>query len=153
MVQILTTSGPVVVNDEIISRVINRTSDYPYTHVWGPAPAGPLETAEDAATLVGRLHLGVPLARLAAPAGAPIWLKGSAVSLLRPATAFEHGVAAPFVNSVAIVAGRVQAMSDMFEQAYAILVQAGANLPAMPAGRVADYDAHVAIPPQVFELW
>lgn len=159
MVQIVTTSGPVVVNDEIITRVISRTVDFPYTHVWGPGGSAPLEVPEDATTLVARLSLARPLAKLTAPAGDQIWIKGSAVSLVRPATPFEHGAKAPFINSIAIVAGRTQSMNEDFLTAYTALVDAGANLPSnlmtitAIQGEVQGYSAHVQLSPQVFQVW
>ena len=130
MVQIVTTLGPVVVNDEAIGRIISRTPNIPYTHVWGPSGSSFLETAEDAAALVARLHLATPLSQLSVPTGQPIWIKGAAVTLIRAATPFEQADARPpLINSIAIVAGRTQALHEDFQSAYRILQAGGTHIP------------------------
>jgi hypothetical protein len=130
MVQIVTTLGPVVVSDEAIARIISRTPDIPYTHVWGPSGSSLLETAEDAGTLAARLQLAKPLSRLSVPTGEPIWIKGAAVTLIRPATPFEQeGAKPPIINSIVIVAGRTQALHEDFPTAYKILQAGGTHVP------------------------
>ena len=49
--------------------------------VTGPAPAV-IETAEDAAHLVGRLHPKVALVKLTRPNNTAVWIKGAAVTLV-----------------------------------------------------------------------
>jgi len=53
------------------------------SYVSGPGPA-PIATNEAAAALVGRLHPKQALAVLTRPNNTPVWIKGSAVTLLRP---------------------------------------------------------------------
>src|SRR5262245_35525802 len=126
MVQIVTTLGPVVVTDEAVARIISRTADIPYTHVWGPPGNSFLETAEEAGALAERLKLAKPLCRLSVPTGQPIWIKGSAVTLVRPATVFEQGTTEPpLINSIVIVGGKTQALHEDFQTAYKALQAAG----------------------------
>jgi hypothetical protein len=52
------------------------------SYVTGPAPAV-IETAEDAAHLVGRLPRKVALVKLTRPNNTPVWIKGAAVTLVK----------------------------------------------------------------------
>jgi hypothetical protein len=65
----------------------------PRTYVHGIS-RGPLVTAEDAAALVARLGVKPPLAKLTRPDSTPVWVKGSAVTLIRPPLATELPVKA-----------------------------------------------------------
>jgi hypothetical protein len=86
-----------------------------------------LETAEDAEALATRLQLAKPLCKLTAPEGAGVWIKAAAVTLIRPPNSFEKET--PHINSIAIVAGRTQALLEDFPTAYRILQVGGTHVP------------------------
>jgi hypothetical protein len=159
VVQIVTTVGPVVVNDDSISRVVPRTPDFPYAHVWGPAGSGPLEVVEEASALVARLQIATPLVTLTTPGGEPVWIKGAAVTLCRQATPFEHGTKVPFINSIAIVAGRTQGLLEDVNTSRARLVAGGAHLPeplmtiSTVHGEVGGFSPKAVASSDVFQVW
>jgi len=61
----------------------------PHTYVHG-VDRGVLVTREDAAALVARLGADPPLARLTRPNSTPVWVKGSAVTAIRPPLVAER---------------------------------------------------------------
>lgn len=160
MVQIITTVGPVIVTDEAVARIISRAPDNPYTHVWGPAGSSLLETAEDAGALVARLQLAKPLCKLTVPTGEPVWIKGSAVTLVRAATEFEQGSEKPaLINCIIIVAGRTQAVHEDFQAAYKALQAAGTLVPEVLTslttvhGEVKGFALAPSKTPDVYQAW
>lgn len=128
MVQILIVNGQTAfVADESITKIKGRGAIGPYTEVWGPGGPGPIQTAETDAALVSRLVLAKPLAVLHVPNGETVYIKGAAVGMIRPATAFEHGNPPPIINTIITVAGRYQALMEDYPTALGILNAAGAN--------------------------
>src|ERR1700761_1026712 len=61
----------------------------PHTYVHG-VDRGVLVTIEDAAALVARLGVDPPLANLTRPDASPVWLRGSAVTEIRPPLVTEQ---------------------------------------------------------------
>src|SRR6516225_9945644 len=61
----------------------------PHTYVHG-VDRGLLVTGENAAALVARLGVNPPLRKLTRPDASPVWVKGSAVSEIRPPLATER---------------------------------------------------------------
>src|SRR5260370_8974374 len=93
----------VVVNENAVTVVVGP---YPHdlgrqTYVHG-VERGVLVTAEDAAALVARLGVDPPLAKLTRPDASPVWVKGSAVSEIRPPLATEQQ-AAGAVRAVVVI--------------------------------------------------
>ena len=81
----------VVVNESAVTLVVG-----PYPHDLGPhtyvhgVDRGVLVTAEDAAALVARLGVDPPLVKLTRPDASPVWVRGSAVSEIRPPLTTEQ---------------------------------------------------------------
>jgi hypothetical protein len=86
---------------------------------------GALMTAEEPAALVARLAVNPPLARLARPDMTPVWIKGSAVTAIRPPLASERQAAA---NAVVILGGLHQAVHEDVATAEQVLNAHGANV-------------------------
>jgi hypothetical protein len=61
----------------------------PHTYLHG-VDRGVLVTKEDAAAVVARLGVDPPLARLTRPDSTPVWVKGSALTAIRPPLASER---------------------------------------------------------------
>lgn len=132
MVDINTAAGVAKVDDESIVRIVGPSTINPYTYVYGVAPFS-LETIEDPPHLVSRLRLRIPLCVLTRPDGRPVWIKGSAATMVRPPLNSEIALAPNFTRAVVIVAGRPQAVQQDVAMASVILMACGAQLPAVGA--------------------
>ena len=116
-----------------------------------------LETAEEAGALAARLQLGKPLSRLTAPVGVGVWIKGAAVTLIRPPNDFERQT--PDINCILIVAGRVQALLEDFKTAYGILQVGGTHVPEVMVslktlhGEVQGFSLAPPKEPEVYQVW
>ena len=91
----------------------------PHTYVHG-IERGVLVTAKDAAALVARVGVPLPLAKLTRPDLTPVWLKGLAVTALRAPLATEQQ-APGSVNAVVIVGGLHQAVHETVKAARTIV--------------------------------
>ena len=98
----------------------------PHTYVHG-VERGVLVTAEDARALAARLRVDPPLVRLTRPDGSPVWIKKSAVTVIRPPLATEQPAGA-VARAVVIVGGLHQAIRED--------VQTAASMLTTPAGSV-----------------
>jgi hypothetical protein len=118
----------VAVNEDVITLVAG-----PYPHDLGPhtyvhgVERGVLVTAEDAAALVARLGAHPPLAKLTRPDASPVWIKGSAVSEIRPPRATEQQ-AAGAVRAVVVIGDLHQAVREAVQTAMSILNPPSTNL-------------------------
>jgi hypothetical protein len=89
MSEITALDGTVIhINDDSVILVAGPYPGDPpdRSYVTGPGPAV-IATNEDAASLVSRLHPKIPLAKLTRPNNTPVWIKGAAVTLVRPPAA------------------------------------------------------------------
>jgi hypothetical protein len=117
----------VIVNQDAVTLIVG-----PYPHDLGPRTyvhgidRGVLVTAEDAASLVGRLGTDPPLAKLTRPDASPVWVKRSAVSEIRPPLATEQQ-AAGAVKAVVVIADLHQAVREDVQTAMSILNPPAAN--------------------------
>lgn len=136
MVQVVTPRGETVdIRDESISRIVEFTPIFPYTHIWlGPRDPA-VETVEPAANIIRRLVLATPLAVLTNPRGDPVWIKGSAVTAIRDATPFERTPLPPqrghprtVINTIVTAAGHSQPVQELRAQARTIINAAGGNI-------------------------
>jgi hypothetical protein len=91
----------------------------PHTYVHG-VDRGLLVTAEDAAALVARLHVHPALAKLTRPNSTPVWVKGSAVSEIRPPLPTEQQSGGE-VKAVVIIGDLHQAVREDVRTAESIL--------------------------------
>jgi hypothetical protein len=111
----------VVVNEDAITLVVG-----PYPHDLGPhtyvhgVERGVLVTAGDAAALVARLGVDPPLLKLTRPDASPVWVKGSAVSEIRPPLATEQQ-AGGAVKAVVVIGDLHQAVREDVQTAMSIL--------------------------------
>jgi hypothetical protein len=96
------------------------------SYVTGPGPA-PITTNEDAATLVARINPKVLLAKLTRPNNTPVWIQGSAVTLVRPPI---DGDAPPEekVGAVLFIGDNHQAVVQDVATACSIVNSHGGNL-------------------------
>ena len=88
---------------------------------------GVLVTTEDAAALVARLGVDPPLVKLTRPDSTPVWVKGPAVTAIRPPLATEsqgRGV----VKAVVMIGDLHQAVREDVKAAASILSAPAANV-------------------------
>ena len=118
----------VVVDGNAVTLVVG-----PYPHDLGPhtyvhgVDRGVLVTTEDAAALAGRLGADPPLAKLTRPDASPVWIKGSAVSEIRPPLATEQqGRGA--VKAVVVIGDLHQAVREDVQTAMSILNPPASNV-------------------------
>jgi hypothetical protein len=90
----------------------------PHTYVHG-VDRGLLVTTEDAAALVARLGVHPRLVKLTRPDSTLVWIKGSAVSEIRPplSTERQSGV----VQAVLVIGGLHQAVREDIKTAESVL--------------------------------
>jgi hypothetical protein len=117
----------IAVNENAVTLVAG-----PYPHDLGPhtyvhgVDRGVLVTAEDAAVLAARLGVDPPLAKLTRPDASPVWVKGSAVSEIRPPLTTEQQ-AAGAVRAVVVIGDLHQAVHEDVQTAMSILNPPAAN--------------------------
>ncbi len=124
----LTTLGGAVItfNPSAVSAISDRndTTGQAATCVYGVA-AAPLMIAETVQDFMQRLKIAQAFAQLTRPDGRPVWINGSAVSMLRSPHAGEY---APAVSSVITVGSLTQGVTEQPAQAIAALNAHGGNL-------------------------
>jgi len=91
----------------------------PHTYVHG-VDRGVLVTGEDAAALVARLGVDPPLVKLTRPDSTPVWVKGSAVTAIRPPLATESQ-SGGVVMAVVIIGDLHQAVREDVKAVASIL--------------------------------
>jgi len=96
------------------------------SYVTGPAPAT-IATNEDAASLVGRLHPHAALATLTRPNNTPVWIKGSAVTLVRPPIIGDTPPGET-VGAVVYIGGQHQAVKEDVPTTRAIVNSHGGSI-------------------------
>jgi len=137
MVDLVTLMGmTVTVPDSAINVV---SGPYPgeegvKSYVRGGFGPGAIETNEDASHFVDRLQS--TLARLTRPNGTPVWVKASAITILR--FPFDTEMSPPNVRSVIIVGGFHQALQEDIATVRQILAQTAPALLTTPAARPPD---------------
>ena len=89
---------------------------------------GAAATEEEAAALVARMAVNPPLARLTRPDMTPVWIKGSAVTAIRPPLATERQTATNAVVILGGLYGLQQAVHEGVAAAEQILNAHGANV-------------------------
>jgi len=97
----------------------------PHTYVHG-VDRGLLVTGENAAALVARLRVNPPLRKLTRPDASPVWVKGSAVSEIRPPLATERQ-AGGAVRAVLVIGDLHQAVREDVQTAMTTLNPPAAN--------------------------
>jgi len=97
----------------------------PHTYVHG-VDRGLLVTGENAAALVARLGVNPPLRKLTRPDASPVWVKGSAVSEIRPPLATERQ-AGGAVRAVLVIGDLHQAVREDVQTAMTTLNPPAAN--------------------------
>jgi hypothetical protein len=113
MVDITTVGGGTVsVVDSSINVVSGPYESYPgiKSYVRGSFAPGAIESTEDAAHIVGRLQ--VPLAKLTRPNGTAVWVKISAITMVRYPLDTEIPAHPNLVRSVIMVGGFHQALQE-----------------------------------------
>ena len=137
MVDLVTLMGmTVTVPDSAINVV---SGPYPgeegvKSYIRGGFGPGAIETNEDASHFVDRLQS--TLARLTRPNGTPVWVKASAITILR--FPFDTEMSPPNVRSVIIVGGFHQALQEDIATVRQILAQTAPALLTTPAARHPD---------------
>jgi hypothetical protein len=89
---------------------------------------GPLTTAEAAAALAARIAVNPLLARLTRPDSTPVWIKGAAVTAVRPPRATERQATTNAVVILGGLGGLQQAVHEDVAAAAQILNAHGANV-------------------------
>ena len=139
MVDIVTLTGmTVTVPDSAINVV---SGPYPgeadvKSYVRGGFGPGAIESNEDASHFVDRIQ--ATLTRLRRPNGTPVWVKASAITILR--FPFDTEILSPpnVVRSVIMVGGFHQALREDIATVRRILAQTAPALFATPAARPRD---------------
>jgi hypothetical protein len=129
MVDITTLNGTVLsLDDNDIVRVAGPMPGDPQdrSYVTGPAP-DPVAANEGVQTLLARVHPTTPLVQLTRPDGSPVWIKGGAVSLVRPPIP-DDIPAGERVGAVLIVGGHHQAVQEDVPMARSVVNQHGGNV-------------------------
>lgn len=96
----------------------------PITYVRGSFGAGVLQTQEPAAALVARLR-PAPLVQLTRPNDTPVWVKASAVTLIRHPLDTELVELPNLVRSVVMIGGFHQALREDVATATRLLQMPG----------------------------
>jgi hypothetical protein len=96
------------------------------SYVTGPGPVA-IPTNEDARALVARLNPKVPLATLTRPNKTPVWVQGSAVTMVRPPIAGDTPPGET-VGAILFVASNRQAVVEDVATACAIVNSHGGNV-------------------------
>jgi hypothetical protein len=111
-------------------------------YIRGSFGPGAFVTRENALLLVNRLHLGLPLVQLTRPNNTPVWVKASAVSMIRYPLDTELPDPGPdiVVKCVIIVGGFHQAIRESVAVAHNLLMAGGLNV-ALVDG---DHGQHLA---------
>jgi hypothetical protein len=106
------------------------------SYVRGGFGPGAIETNEDASHFVARLQ--TTLARLTRPNGTPVWVKASAITIMR--FPFDTEISSPpnVVRSVIMVGGFHQALQENIATVRRILAQTAPALLTTPAARPSD---------------
>jgi hypothetical protein len=106
------------------------------SYVRGGFGPGAIETNEDASHFVDRLQ--TTLARLTRPNGTPVWVKASAITIMR--FPFDTEISSPpnVVRSVIMVGGFHQALQENIATVRRILAQTAPALLTTPAARPSD---------------
>ena len=118
----------IVVNEDAVTLVAG-----PYPHDLGPhtyvhgVDRGVLVTAEDAAALAHRLGVDPPLVKLTRPDASPVWVRGSAVTEIRPPLSTEQQ-AGGAVRAVVVIGNLHQAVREDVQTAMSILNPPGASV-------------------------
>jgi hypothetical protein len=127
MVEIVGSDGsPVIVPDEAITVITGPYAFEPVTksYIRGAFGQGALESTEDPAHLVGRLQVKEPLVQLTRPNGTPVWVKPSAISILRYPNDMEARDEPGYaVRSVIIVGGYHQPLREDIAAVQRIMVE------------------------------
>jgi hypothetical protein len=139
MVDIVTSTGmTVTVPDSAINVV---SGPYPgdagvKSYIRGGFGLGAIESSEDASHFVDRLQ--ATLARLTRPNGTPVWVKASAITMLRFPLDTEIPSPPNVVRSVIMVGGFHQALQEDIATLRLILAQTAPALFASPAAQRRD---------------
>jgi hypothetical protein len=130
MVDITIVGGTVPVVDSSINVVSGPYESYPgiKSYVRGSFGPGAIESTEDAAHLVGRLQ--VTLAELTRPNGTAVWVKISAITMVRYPLDTEIPAPPNLVRSVIMVGGFHQALQEDVDTIRHLMTQ---EAPAMLA--------------------
>jgi hypothetical protein len=91
----------------------------PHTYVHG-VDRGVLVTSEEASALAARLRINPPLAKLTRPDSTPVWIKGAAVTEIRPSAPTDQ-LDSGNVRAVVVVGGLRQAVRENFDAATKLL--------------------------------
>jgi hypothetical protein len=100
----------------------------PVTYVRGSFGPGAFQTAEPAASLVGRLKPAAPLVQLTRPNDTPVWVKAKAVTMIRHPLDTELVDPPNLVRSVIMVGAFHQALREDVATATKLLSSAGLNV-------------------------
>ncbi len=100
------------IDDNSVTLITGPNPDDPAerSYIAGPEP-GTIVSAEDAAALVARLHPKHAFVVLTRPDGTPVWINGSAVSVISPPSPFDIPDGET-VGAVLQIGGRHQAVKE-----------------------------------------
>jgi hypothetical protein len=113
MVEITNVAGDQAsIRDDAITVITGGSPEdpTPFTIVHGSFGPGVLQTREPAAALAARL--ASPLVQLTRPNNAPVWVKASAVTTLRPPLDTEVTVPPRLARSIIMIGGFHQALRE-----------------------------------------
>ena len=148
MVNIRTTNGTdTVIRDESIAVV---TGPYPYdervcTYIRGSFGPGAVQTDGRPQDIVARLQLGKPLVQLTRPTGDPVWIKASAVNMIRYPldTELYDPDSGLLARCVVFVGSFHQAVREDVQTARQKLIGGGLDVASLDSDHFAQYEADI----------
>jgi hypothetical protein len=148
MVDVTTTSGVrATIRDEAIAVI---TGPYPdddgmCTYIRGSFGPGAFQAQGDPASLVARLVLAKPLTQLTRPTGDPVWVKASAVNMVRyPMDTELPDPGSPYiVRSVIMIGNWHQAIQEDVQTARQLLIANGLDIASLEGDHIEQFSVDV----------
>jgi hypothetical protein len=148
MVNVRTTTGVnVMIPDEAVAVV---TGPYPYdesdcTYIRGSFGPGAVQTGGRPESFVASLELGRPLVQLTRPTGDPVWIKASAVNMIRYPldTELFDERSGLLTRCVVFVGSFHQAIREDVQTARQMLISGGLDIASLDADHFAQHAADI----------
>jgi hypothetical protein len=148
MVDVVTTTGiKATIRDEAIAVI---TGPYPYdlgmcTYIRGSFGPGALQAQGDPDSLVARLALARRLTQLTRPNATPVWVKASAVNMVRYPmdTELPDPGSDTIVRSVIMIGGFHQAIQEDVQTAREMLIGDGLDIASLEGDHLQQYATDV----------